>query len=61
MTEYFYRELEGGSRRIEGPFTSEDEARRAARYKGLLKVEVLTKNGVNFVKVERPAAAQRSA
>ena len=56
MAEFFYREVDGGSRRIEGPFASEDEARRAARYKGLVKVEVLKKNGVNFDKVERPAA-----
>ncbi len=48
MAEYFYREREGGSRRMVGPFADEAEARRAARYKGLLDVEVLKKSGSNY-------------
>ena len=48
MAEYFYREREGGSRRMVGPFADEAEARRAARYKGLPNVEVLKKSGSNY-------------
>jgi hypothetical protein len=48
MAEYFYREREGGSRRMVGPFADEAEARMAARYKGLRDVEVLKKSGANY-------------
>ena len=48
MAEYFYREREGGSRRMVGPFADEAEARTAARYKGLRDVEVLKKSGSSY-------------
>lgn len=48
MAEYFYREINGGSRRVVGPFAAEDEARKAARYKGIRDVEILKKNGANY-------------
>lgn len=48
MAEYFYREREGGSRRMVGPFADEPEARKAARYKGLRDIEVLKKSGSSY-------------
>jgi hypothetical protein len=62
MAEFFYRETEGDSRRLVGPFDSEDEARKAARYKGIRHIEVLKKNGVNYDAVgkDAPGAAART-
>lgn len=48
MREFFYRDTEGGSRRLVGPFGTEEEAKKAARYKGIRNVEVLVKNGTNY-------------
>jgi hypothetical protein len=63
MTEYFYREMEGTSRRPMGPYETPDEARKAARYKGLLKVEVLKKEsaGSAFEPVDGAAKAGPAA
>ncbi len=54
MAEYFCRELAGESRRLVGPFESEEEAGRAARYKGLGSVEILKKNGANYEALAKP-------
>lgn len=58
MREYFYRETEGGSRQLVGPFGTEDEAKKAARYKGIRSIEVLVKNGTSYdpVGMARPGA-----
>lgn len=48
MREFFYRETEGGSRRLVGPFGTEDEAKKAARYKGIRSIEILVKNGTSY-------------
>jgi hypothetical protein len=63
MTEFFYRETEGTSRRPMGPYETADEARKAARYKGLLKIEVLKKEraGSAFEPVDAQANAPKSA
>lgn len=54
MPEYFFRQTDGGSKRIEGPYATEDEARRVARYKGLKAIEILTRSGQKFVPVGSP-------
>ena len=57
MAEYFYREREGGSRRMVGPFADEAEARTAARYIGLRDVEVLKKSGSSYDPLGAAASA----
>jgi hypothetical protein len=62
MAEFYYRDISGGPGRAMGPFADVDEAKRAARYKGLLKVEILKKAGAGFETVEgagtpKPAGA----
>jgi len=62
MAEFYYRETEGESRRATGPYESPDEARKAARYRGLLKVEVIKRQGAGYEVVDAPqprAAANR--
>jgi hypothetical protein len=59
MAEYFYRESGNGSRGMSGPFNSEEEARRAARYKGMRVVEVLKKVGPNYEPIDTPVAAPK--
>lgn len=46
--EYFYRDTDSGTRRLVGPFGTEDEAKKAARYRGIPAVEVLVKNGTSY-------------
>jgi len=57
MDEFFYRQKDGESRRIVGPYATADEARKAARYKGLLSIEVLRKSGAGYETIEASASA----
>jgi len=61
MAEYYYRETDGVSRRAMGPYETVDEARKAARYKGLTKIEVLRKSGTGFETVDHSSSAAKPA
>ena len=56
MADFYYREESKGAV-PKGPYETADEARKAARYRGVLKVEVLKRAGAGFETVESKPAA----
>jgi len=61
MSEYYYREIDGGSHRPMGPYDTADEARKAARYKGLRNIQVVRKSGSSYELVDGVGGAQKPA